>query len=74
MTINPAVFAVPPAVAEIVTAAVAVTELVVTVKTAVLLPPGTVTLGGTFAAEVLLLESATATPPPGAVVLNVTVP
>ena len=46
---------------------------VFTVKVALLLPAGTVTLEGTLAAA-LLLESITCAPPAGAGPLNVTVP
>ena len=41
---------------------------------AVLLPAGTVTVGGTVAAAVLLLETPTAVPPEGAGPVSVTVP
>ncbi len=57
-----------------VTAVDAVTTLVLTVKVALVAPAGTVTLEGTVAAAVLLLESATCAPPAGAAPLNVTVP
>src|SRR5947207_15542795 len=57
-----------------VTAVDAVTTLVLTVKVALVAPAGTVTLEGTVAAAVLLLESATCAPPAGAASLNVTVP
>src|SRR5437660_8691876 len=57
-----------------VTAVDAVTTLVLTVKVALAAPAGTVTLEGTVAAAVLLLESATVAPPAGAAPLNVTVP
>jgi len=57
-----------------VTAADAVTALVLTVKAALVAPAGTVTLEGTLAAAVLLLESVTCAPPAGAGPLNVTVP
>src|SRR5205814_2267987 len=51
----------------------AATALVLIVKSALLLPAGTVTLEGTLAAA-LLLESATCAPPAGAGPLSVTVP
>src|SRR6266699_4004782 len=57
-----------------VTAVDAVTTLVLTVKVALVAPTGTVTLEGTVAAAVLLLESVTCAPPAGAGPLNVTVP
>jgi hypothetical protein len=57
-----------------VTAVDAVTALVLTVKAALVAPAGTVTLEGTLAAAVLLLESVTCAPPMGAGPLNVTVP
>jgi hypothetical protein len=53
---------------------VALTPFVVTGNVAVLLPAATVTLVGTAATLVLLLESATAAPPLGAAPLSVTVP
>ncbi|MCU1315478.1 MAG: hypothetical protein JWN63_800 [Candidatus Acidoferrum typicum] len=57
-----------------VTAVDAVTALVLTVNVALVAPATTVTLEGTVAAAVLLLESATCAPPVGAAPLNVTVP
>jgi len=51
-----------------------VTALVLTVNVALVAPAATVTLDGTRAAVVLLLESATDAPPDGAAPLNVTVP
>ena len=51
-----------------------VTGFVVTVKLALLLPPGTVTVAGTLATAVLLLPSDTTAPPLGAKPLNTTVP
>src|SRR6266436_4515667 len=52
----------------------AATELVLTVNVALVAPAGTITLEGTLAAAVLLLESATCAPPAGAGPLSVTVP
>jgi hypothetical protein len=50
------------------------TALVVRVNVALVAPAATVTLPGTWAASVLLLESATCAPPVGAGPLSVTVP
>ena len=52
----------------------AVTALVLTVNVALVAPAATVTLEGTVAAPVLLLESVTCAPPDGAGPLSVTVP
>jgi hypothetical protein len=49
------------------------TALVLTANVALVAPAATVTLEGTLAAVVLLLESATCAPPDGAGPLNVTV-
>ena len=50
------------------------TLCVLTVKVALVLPAETVTLDGTVATDVLLLESETVAPPEGAAALRVTVP
>src|SRR6266481_7397017 len=52
----------------------AATALVLTANVALVAPAATVTLEGTLATVVLLLESATCAPPDGAGPLNVTVP
>src|SRR5689334_469790 len=52
----------------------ALTALVLTVNVALVAPAATVTLEGTLATVVSLLESATCAPPAGAAPLNVTVP
>src|SRR5437762_780178 len=57
-----------------VTAVDAATTLVRSEDRGVVAPAATVTLEGTVAAAVLLLESATCAPPAGAAPLNVTVP
>ena len=58
----------------IVTVVEVTTTLVLTLKVAWVAPAGTVTLEGTVAAPVLLLESATTAPPAGAGPFSLTVP
>lgn len=59
---------------EIVALVALLTRFVVTVKVAAVAPAATVTLDGTVATAVLLLESWMVTPTGGAVPLRVTVP
>jgi hypothetical protein len=63
-----------PQAAEMVTVVDAATTLVLTMNDALVAPAAIVTLEGTLAAVVLLLESATCAPPAGAGSLNFTVP
>lgn len=64
----------PSSEAETVTLASLATGLLVTVNVAVVLPAETLTLAGVVAAPVFELESATTTPPAGALPESVTVP
>ena len=52
----------------------AATALVLTVNVALVAPAATVTLDGSLAAVVLLLESVTTAPPDGAAPVSITVP
>ena len=72
-TVSAAVLVTPTKTAEMVAEVEAVTEVVVTVKLALLAPAGTVTLAGTVAA-VELSESDTTAPPVGAALVRVNVP
>lgn len=74
VTVRTADLVTPALVPEIVTLLVLRTALVVTVKVAVVAPAWTVTLDGTVATFVLLLESWTVIPAEGAALLRVTVP
>jgi hypothetical protein len=69
-TVSAAVRVTLPYDAEIVTAVVATTLLVITVKVVVDRPAGTITADGTRAALELLLDRVTNTPPAGAADVN----
>ena len=73
-TVNRAVLVKPAKEAEMVTEVDASTDKVDTANVALLFPARTVTLGGTVAAAVLLLERVIAAPPAGAAPVSVTVP
>ena len=74
VTVSKPVFVAPPYVPEMTTLVDAATVLVLTEKVVLVAPAGTVTLEGTLATVVLLLESVTCAPPDGAGPLNATVP
>ena len=74
LTVRFADFVVPLSSPEMLTVALAVTGVVVTVNVALVAPAATVTFAGTVAAAVLLLVSVTTAPPAGAALFNVTVP
>jgi len=74
VTVSDADAVAPPKLPVIVAGVDALTALVAMVKLALVAPAGTVTLAGTVAAPVLLLESDTAAPPLGAALFNVAVP
>jgi len=73
VTVSAVVLLVVPSVPVSVTGFSAVTAVVVTLKVAVVAPPGTMTLAGTVT-EVSELESVTTVPPVGAAESRVTVP
>ncbi len=73
-TVKTALLVAPPNEPEIVTGVDEATGCVVTVNVLLVLPAATVTLAGTVATAVLLLDSVTTAPPLGAAALRVTVP
>src|SRR5437867_1540172 len=73
-TVSAAVRVAVPNEAQMETPVDVVTELVVTVKLALVAPWGTVTLGGGVATAELVVPSDTTAPPAGAAALKVTVP
>src|SRR5215211_2084202 len=74
VTVSVALRAVPPNAPLIVRDVDAVTDAVLTVNVALKAPAGTVTLAGTVAALVLLLDSVTTAPPEGAALVRLAVP
>jgi hypothetical protein len=72
--VSVAVLDVPPYVPVIVTGVLDATTLVAAANVALVAPAATVTLAGTVAVEVLLLDSVTCAPPVGAAADKVTVP
>ena len=70
LTVNATVLVTPPKVAEIFTAVVTVTNVVLMVKEAEVAPAATVTIAGTEATAGLELETVTSVPPAGAGLLR----
>jgi hypothetical protein len=74
VTVRVVVLVTPPYTAVMVEEVDVATPLVVIVKVALVAPAATVTLAGTTAAAVLLLDKVTTAPPAGALPVRVTVP
>jgi len=74
VTVSVAVLVAPPKAPVTVTGVEAATALVVMEKVALIEPAATVTLAGTVATAVLLLDNVTTAPPAGAAVVSVAVP
>ena len=74
VTVSVALRAVPPNAPLIVREVEAATDAVLTVNVVLKAPPGTVTLAGTMAALVLLLDRVTTAPPEGAALVKLAVP
>ena len=74
VTVSVAVFVAPPDVPVIVIGVDALTAAVVTLNVALVAPAATVTLAGTVATPVLLLDRVTTAPPAGVAIVNVAVP
>ena len=74
LIVREALLVIPPREAEMLTTIFRLTDTVVTLNVAVVLPANTVTVGGTAALLELLLDKATTKPPAGAGAVSVTVP
>jgi len=73
VTVNVADIAAPAYVAVMTTLMLVITVDVSTINVVLRAPPGTVTLAGTLAVVVSLLDSTTSAPPAGALLASVTV-